>query len=92
MSSLRTVFTHAAGDDVTYLRYSLKGRELEIVYAISGQGKEEFRSIIRLMNVSDAEIIAKAAVAGTLAGQRAFRTTGKYDQQLKSLSEGKLAK
>lgn len=92
MASLKTAFTHSAGDDVTFLRCNLKGRDMEIIYAISGQGKEEFRSTMRLMNTSDAEIAAKAAVAGNLAGQRAFHATGKYDAQFKSLSNGKLAK
>lgn len=92
MANLKEVFSAAAGEDVTYLRYDLKGRELTITYAIDGLKKQEFFITARLMNCSDREWADKAKVAGTLAGQRAFRETGKYDQQLKQLSEGKLAK
>lgn len=90
MLDVREAFSKAAGEDVTYLRHEIRGRRLAVYYVISGIA-HSFIQLVSLMNNSNVEVEAKARVCGTLAGQRAFRNTGKYDRQMQRLREGRLS-
>lgn len=91
MPDVKEAFSRAAGEDVTYMRHRVEGHVLRVDFAIAGQRDREFTRLVNLRSTSNLELEAKARVAGTLAGQRAFRETGKYDQQMRRLREGRLS-